>query len=192
MSTATATRQVEGLELPEPGTFDIDTGHSHVGFVVRHMMVAKVRGRFPTFSGQVVVGETPATSSVEVTIDAASVDTKDEGRDGHLRSPDFFDVENHPNWTFRSTGLVPTGEGRFDLTGHLTLHGVTRPVTLVVEQEGVVIDPYGNERIGFSATTELDREDWGITFNMALEAGGVVVGKTVKLEIEVEAVRKAA
>jgi polyisoprenoid-binding protein YceI len=193
MSTVTTTtRQVQGLELPEPGTFAIDTGHSHVGFVVRHMMVSKVRGSFPTFEGRIVVGETPEDSSVEVTIDAASVDTKEDKRDAHLRSPDFFDVDKYPTWTFRSTRLVPTTAGRFDLEGDLTLHGVTRRVTLAVEQEGIVMDPYGNERIGFSATTELDRDDWGISFNMALEAGGVVVAKTVKLEIEIEAIRQAA
>lgn len=193
MSTETATtHEVEGLELPAPGTFAIDTVHSHVGFVVRHMMVSKVRGRFPTFEGSIVVGETPADSSVEVTVDAASVDTKDDNRDGHLRSPDFFDVEQFPTWTFRSTSLVPAGKGRFELPGELTLHGVTRPITLQVEQEGVATDPYGNERIGFSAAAELNREDWGVTFNMAMEAGGVVVGKTVRLEIEIEAVRQAA
>lgn len=193
MSTATTTQHgVEGLELPAPGTFAIDTVHSHVGFVVRHMMVSKVRGRFPTFEGNIVVGESPAESSVEVTIDAASVDTRDDNRDGHLRSPDFFDVERFPTWTFRSTGLVPAGKGRFELLGELTLHGVTRPITLEVEQEGVATDPYGNERIGFSASAELNREEWGVTFNMAMEAGGVVVGKTVKLEIEIEAVRSAS
>ena len=188
----TTTRQVEGLELPEPGTFSIDSGHSSVGFVVRHMMVSKVRGRFANFDGRIVVGETPAESSVEVSIESASVDTKEENRDAHLRSPDFFDVEKYPTWTFASSKLVPTGKGHFDLEGELTLHGVTRPITLEVEQEGVAVDPYGNERIGFSASTELNREDWGVTFNMAMEAGGVVVGKTVKLELEIEAVRQAA
>jgi polyisoprenoid-binding protein YceI len=190
VSTITAqVNEVEGLELPQPGTFDIDPSHTHIGFVVRHMMVSKVKGRFASFNGRIEVGADPAGSSVEVTIDADSIDTRDDKRDAHLRSPDFLDVEQFPTLEFRSTQLVPTGKGQFDLMGELTLHGVTKPVVLAVEQEGVVVDPYGKQRIGFSATTEIDREDFGITFNMALEAGGVVVGKSLKLEIEVEAVR---
>jgi polyisoprenoid-binding protein YceI len=182
-------KQAEGLTLPEPGVFDIDVSHSHVGFVVRHMMVSKVKGRFTGFEGKISVAEKPQDSTVEVTIDATTIDTHDAGRDGHLRSPDFLDVENFPTLSFRSTAVVPTGEGLFDLEGELTLHGVTKPFTLAVEQEGIVIDPYGNERIGFSGSADLNREDYGITFNMALEAGGVVVGKTIKLEIEIEAIR---
>lgn len=190
MTDTISTREIEGLQLPAPGTFDLDTAHTHVGFVVRHMMVSKVRGRFTSYTGSVTIGEGLQDSSVEVTIDAGSIDTREEARDNHLRSADFFETEKYPEWTFKSTGLTPTGKGEFELAGDLTLHGVTRPVTLQVEQEGIVMDPYGNERIGFSATGEIDREDFGIAFNMALEAGGVVVGKTVKLEIEVEAIRR--
>jgi polyisoprenoid-binding protein YceI len=188
-TTTTQVTEVEGLELPAPGTFEIDSSHTHVGFVVRHMMVSKVKGRFASFEGRIEIGAEPAASSVAVTIDAASVDTRDEKRDGHLRSPDFLDVEQFPTLSFSSTRLVPTGKRTFDLEGDLTLHGVTKPVVLAVEQEGIVVDPYGKERIGFSATTEIDREDFGVSFNMALEAGGVVVGKAVKLELEIEAVR---
>jgi polyisoprenoid-binding protein YceI len=184
--------EVEGLELPAAGVFTLDPTHTHVGFVVRHMMVSKVKGRFASFAGDITIGQTPELSSVEVTIDPASVDTREERRDAHLRSPDFFDVEQYPEWRFVSTRLVPTGRRTFDLEGTLTIHGVSRPVTLAVEQEGSVIDPYGNERIGFSATTEIDREDFGLTYNAALEAGGVVVGKQVKLELEIEAVRTPA
>lgn len=185
---ATATR-TQGLELPAAGKFAIDVSHTHVGFSVRHMMVSKVKGRFSSFEGEITVGAEPALSSVEVTIDAASIDTRNEQRDAHLRSPDFLEVEKYPTLSFKSTELVPTANGRFDLAGDLTIHGVTRPVTLAVEQEGLVLDPWGNERIGFSATTEIDREDFGLTYNAALEAGGVVVGKSVKLELEIEAVR---
>jgi polyisoprenoid-binding protein YceI len=190
MSTITSqVNEVEGLELPAPGVFEIDASHTHVGFVVRHMMVSKVKGRFTSFEGKIEVGSEPSSSSVEVTIDATSVDSHDEKRDAHLRSPDFLDVEQFPTLAFRSTKLVPAGERSFALEGELTLHGVTKPIVLAVEQEGSVVDPYGNERIGFSATSELNREDFGITFNMALETGGVVVGKSVKLELEIEAVR---
>jgi polyisoprenoid-binding protein YceI len=194
MTTTTSTpavTEIEGLDLPAAGVFTIDPTHTHVGFVVRHMMVSKVKGRFGSFAGEITVGETPDKSSVEVTIDAASVDTREERRDNHLRSADFFDVENFPELHFVSTALVPKGRGAFDLEGTLTIHGVSQPVTLSVEHEGIVIDPYGNERIGFSASSEIDREAFGLTYNAALEAGGVVVGKQVKLELEIEAVRKA-
>jgi polyisoprenoid-binding protein YceI len=185
----TLVTKVDGLELPAPGSFTIDRAHTHVGFSVRHMMVSKVKGRFSSFEGTIAVGDTPAGSSVEITIDASSIDTREEARDDHLRSPDFLDVERFPTLTYRSTQVVPTAAGHFELIGELTLHGVTRPVTLSVEQEGIVRDPYGNERIGFSATTELNREEFGLTWNAVLEAGGVAVAKTVKLELEVEAVR---
>jgi polyisoprenoid-binding protein YceI len=183
------TRTVDGLTVPAPGVFDIDVSHSHVGFTVRHMMVSKVRGGFTKFSGAIEFAENALESSVEVEIEAASIDTHDERRDNHLRSADFFEVEAHPNLTFHSTGIKPTGEGEFELEGELTVRGVTRPVTLDVEQLGSVIDPYGKERIGFSAKTEIDRDDFGVNFNMALEAGGFVVGNRVTLELEVEAIR---
>ena len=126
-----------------------------------------------------------------MTIQAASIDTRDEGRDGHLRSPDFFDVEQHPTLTYRSTGVAPAGKGRWNVEGELTVKGVTRPVPLEVTFEGAARDPWGGERIGFTASAELDREAFGLTWNQALETGGVLVGKTVKIEIEAEAVRQA-
>jgi polyisoprenoid-binding protein YceI len=187
----TGIRTVEGLEAPAAGTFKIDVSHTHIGFVVRHMMVSKVRGRFTSFSGEVVIADDPLKSSVEVSIDTSSIDTNDENRDNHLRSGDFFEIEKHPTITFKSTGIAPSGGGSFGLLGDLTISGVTKQVTLDVDEEGIVQDPYGNQRIGFSASTEIDREEFGLTYNAALEAGGVVVGKKIKLEIEVEAIRQA-
>jgi polyisoprenoid-binding protein YceI len=189
MSDAHATRVVDGLEVPAPGAFELDPSHSHVGFSVRHMMVSKVRGRFTSFTGAVTVADDPTVSRVDVTIDVASIDTRDEQRDGHLRSPDFFDAEQFPTITYRSTSVTAKGGGEFAVHGDLTVRGVTRPIELDVTYEGVAKDPWGNQRFGLSATTEIDREDFGLTWNQALETGGVLVGKTVKIEIEAEAVR---
>lgn len=185
-----ATRSWNGVEVPEPGTYAIDTAHSQVGFVVRHLMVSKVRGRFGRFSGTIEIAEDPADSSVTTTIDVDSVDTGDETRDNHLRSADFFEGEAHPQITYRSTGFRHAGGDRFLLDGELTVHGVTRPIQLDVEYAGVATDPWGGQRIGFSASGEVDREDFGLTWNQALETGGVLVGKKATLEIEVEAVRQ--
>ena len=192
MSTTTAptTRIVEGQELPPAGTYELDVSHSTVGFFVKHLMVAKTRGRFGQFHGTVVIAEDPADSSVEVEIDMASVDTRDEGRDAHLRSPDFFHVEEYPTMTYRSTAVTPMADGQWAVDGELTARGVTQPVRLLVDFEGGVTDPWGNARAGFSATAELDREAFGITFNQVLEGGGVMVGKKVSIEIEAEAVRQ--
>ena len=192
MSTATAptTRTVDGQELPPAGTYELDVSHSTVGFSVKHLMVAKTRGRFGRFHGTVVIGEDPAGSSVEVEIDMASVDTRDEGRDGHLRSPDFFDVERYPTMTYRSSAVTAAGSGKWAVDGELTAHGVTQPVQLLVDFEGGVTDPWGNARAGFSATAVVDRDAFGITFNQLLEGGGVMVGKKVSIEIEVEAIRQ--
>ncbi len=192
MSTATAptTRTVDGQELPPAGTYDLDVSHSTVGFFVKHLMVAKTRGRFGQFHGTVVIADDPLQSSVEVEIDMASVDTRDEGRDDHLRSPDFFDVERYPTMTYRSTAVAAAGHGKWAVDGDLTAHGVTQPVRLLVDFEGGVTDPWGNARAGFSATAEVDREAFGITFNQVLEGGGVMVGKKVTIEIEAEAVRQ--
>jgi polyisoprenoid-binding protein YceI len=192
MSTATAptTRIVDGQELPPAGTYDLDVSHSTVGFFVKHLMVAKTRGRFNQFHGTVVIADDPRQSSVEVEIDMASVDSRDQGRDDHLRSPDFFDVERYPTMTYRSTAVTEAGNGRWAVDGDLTAHGVTQPVRLLVDFEGGVTDPWGNARAGFSATAEVDREAFGITFNQVLEGGGVMVGKKVTIEIEAEAVRQ--
>lgn len=188
MAISVASKTVNGVEIPAPGVWEIDPSHSVAAFSVRHMMVAKVRGRFGSFAGTIAIGEQPEDSSVQVTIDAASIDTRDEKRDAHLRSPDFFDVETYPTLTFRSTGFDRTGDTTFELPGELTIHGVTRPVVLAAEYLGVSPDPWGGTRAGFSATTEIDREDFGLTWNQALETGGVVVGKRVKIELEVQAV----
>jgi polyisoprenoid-binding protein YceI len=184
------TRTHEGLDVPAAGTFEVDVAHTHVGFSVRHMMVSKVRGGFTSFTGTVRVADDPLQSVVELSIDAASIDTHDETRDTHLRSPDFLDVATYPTLTYRSTGLTPEGHGRFKLHGELTVRDITRPVDLDVSFEGVARDPWGNQRFGISATGEVDREDFGLTWNQALETGGVLVGKAVKFEIEAEAVRK--
>jgi polyisoprenoid-binding protein YceI len=190
-TTAEISRTVDGVELPAAGTYAIDPGHSEVGFSVRHMMVSKVRGRFSDVAGAVVVADDPLASSVEVTIGTASIDTRDEKRDAHLRSGDFFDVERYPTMTYRSVKVVPAGPDRWLVEGHLTLNGVTRPVPLSVSFEGVAVDPWGGVRAGFSARGEVDREDFGLNWNQALEAGGVILGKKVSIEIEVEAVRQA-
>lgn len=193
MTTTTAiapVRTVDGIEVPAAGTFQLDASHSHVGFSVRHVMVSRTKGRFAEVDGTVVIGEDPLDSSVEVTIQAASIDTRDETRDGHLRSPDFLDVEVFPTLAYRSTKVSPAGKGRWTVEGELTVKDVTRPVPLEVTFEGGAKDPWGGERIGFTASAELDREAFGLTWNQALETGGVLVGKTVKLEIEAEAVRQ--
>ncbi len=185
------TRIIEGVEYPPAGTYVLDPAHTRLGFAVRHMAVSKVRGGLNAFEGSLVIGEDPLDSKVEVSIDATSVDTRDEARDNHLRSNDFFDVENHPRWSFESTGVRPTGDDRWEVDGDLTIRGVTRPVTLRTVFEGVVRDPYGNLRLGFTATTSIDRNDFGVAFNAVMEAGGLVVAKKVEIEIEAEAVLQA-
>ena len=189
--TEVTSRTVDGVEYPAVGTYDIDPSHTELGFAVRHMAVSKVRGRFSTFSGTLVLAEDPADSKASVTIDATSVDTRDENRDGHLRTNDFFDVENHPTWTFESTSIKSEGGTDFKVDGDLTIRGVTKPVTLDVSLEGVVKDPYGNHRVGFSASTTINREDFGVSFGAVMEAGGLVVAKKVDIQIELEAVLQA-
>jgi polyisoprenoid-binding protein YceI len=176
------------LTLPEVGTWTIDPAHTVVGFSARHLMAAKVRGSFKTFSGTIVIGETPEASSVNVTIDAGSIDTGAEDRDGHLRSPDFLDIANYASLEFRSTAVRSAGKG-YEVDGELTIRGTTRPVMLDMTYLGLVTDPWGNNKALYSATTKIDREDWGLTWNAALEAGGWLVGKTVEIEIEVQAAK---
>jgi polyisoprenoid-binding protein YceI len=190
MSTTT-TRTVSGVQIPEAGRYDLDASHSEVGFVARHLMVAKVRGRFADVTGTVVVADDPSDSSVEVSIATASIDTRDEQRDGHLRSPDFFDVDTYPTMTYRSTAVRHVKNDRWQVDGELSLHGVTRPVPLEVTFEGGAQDPWGNTRAVFSARGELDREQFGLTWNQQLETGGVLVSKKIVIEIEAEAVRQA-
>ncbi len=189
--TPAATRDVNGVTLPTTGTFALDRSHTQVGFVARHLMVSKVRGRFTDFEGTIVVADDPSASSVEVTIQAASVNTNDENRDNHVRNNDFLSVEEFPTLSFRSTKVELKSRGDWKVYGDLTVRGVTRPVVLEVEFEGVIQDPWGNQRLGFTASGEIDRNDFGVSFNAALETGGFVVSPKVKLEIEAEAVRQA-
>jgi len=185
------TETVTTTNLPAPGTYALDPSHSHVGFKVRHLMVSKVRGRFAEFDGAVSIATDPLASSVAVTVQLASIDTRDAGRDEHLRGADFFDVASNPTMTYRSTGVRETAPGRFSLDGELTLAGVTKSVTLEVTFDGTVTDPWGGSRAAFTATAEIDREAFGLSWNQALEAGGVVVGKKIEIEIEAEAVLQA-
>jgi polyisoprenoid-binding protein YceI len=187
MTQLLPTRTVDGVTLPAAGDWQLDPSHTTVEFVGRHLMVSKVRGRFPEVEGVIHVADDPADSSVEVTIQTASVDSRDANRDAHLRSEDLFHVEQYPTITFRSTKVE--GEGsEWKVTGDLTIKDVTRPVVLDVELTGVVSDPWGGRRAGFSAHTDVNREDWGITWNLALEAGGVVVSKKIRIELEIEAI----
>jgi polyisoprenoid-binding protein YceI len=189
--TTPGTRVVDGRVVPEVGTWEIDPSHAAFEFVARHLM-ARVRGRFPAASGVATIAERPEDSSLEVEIDASSIDTQDETRDAHLRSNDFFGVEDHPTISFRSTAVRPgDGGNEWKVDGDLTIRGVTRPVTVDTEFLGGAIDPWGNQRIGFSGVVpEVNREDWGLTWNAALETGGFLLSKSVRLEIEAELVRK--
>jgi len=172
--------------------WDIDTSHSSIHFWVRHMVIAKVHGRFAKWSGAIQLDEKdPSRSSVEVRIDAASIDTQVADRDTHLRSADFLDVARYPHLTFRSTRIEKVGQG-YRVTGDLALHGVVRQVTLDAEFAGTGKDPWGNERAGFSAKAALDRQEFGLVWNAALEAGGVLVGEKVEIAVELEAVKKPA
>jgi polyisoprenoid-binding protein YceI len=194
MSTTAAqplVRSHEGREIPAPGTYVIDPSHSSVEFVARHLGLSKVRGRFNTFGGEIQIADAPAESSVEVDVDVASVESADARRDEHLRSPDFFHVEQHPSMAFKSTSVTPVDDGTWDVGGELTIRGVTRPVILHAEFEGAENTPFGDQRIGFSASTEVNREDWDMGFNAVLESGGLLVGKKIKIDLNVEAIRQA-
>jgi polyisoprenoid-binding protein YceI len=186
-----STRAVNGLTLPSTGTFVLDKSHTEVGFIARHLMVSKVRGRFTDFEGTIVVADDPSESSVEVIIQAASINTNDENRDKHVRTNDFLSTDEFPALTFRSTKVELSSGGDWKVNGDLTVRGVTRPIVLDVQFEGVIQDPWGNQRLGFTASGEIDRNDFGVSFNAALETGGFVVSPKVKLEIEAEAVRQA-
>ena len=174
-------------------TWNIDPSHSAIAFSVRHLVVSKTRGRFLKWSGQIRFDpDEPAASSVEVTIDPASLDTADPQRDAHLRSADFFDVEKFPTASFRSTKVEGLAGDRYRITGNLTLHGVTKAVVLGATYEGSGKDPWGGERAGFVASTSIDRRDFGLEWNKALETGGLLVGEKVELTLEVEAVKQLA
>jgi polyisoprenoid-binding protein YceI len=169
------------------GTWTIDPVHSDVGFTVRHMMVSKVRGRFARFEGQIVTGANPADSTVTASIDLASIDTNNAQRDDHVRSADFFEVEKYPTMTYRSTSVRQDG-GDLILDGELTLKGVTKSVPLRLELNGFGPDAYGGTRAGFTATAEINRRDFGVNFNAAIETGGAVVSDKISIHLEVEAV----
>src|SRR5690606_2330283 len=162
--------------------------HSRVGFSVRHMMIAKVRGSFTDFSGEITIADDPLQSTVAVDVRLESIDTANDDRDNHLRTNDFFDVANHPTMTFRSTRVEADGDD-YIVHGDLTIRGVTNPVALEVEFDGTSKDPWGGTRAGFSAETEINRKDWGMEWNTPLEAGGVMLGDKVKIEIDVQLVK---
>ena len=173
--------------------YSIDVSHSEIGFTVRHMMFAKVRGQFPKWTATLSYDAAdPTKSKVEVEIDTSSIDTREPQRDGHLRSPDFFDAEKFPKMKFASKRVVATGKGRYQLVGDLTIRDATHEVTLDVEQTGAGKDPWGNERLGFAETGTISRGQWGLKWNQALEAGGVLVSDKVDLHVEAQVVRTAA
>ena len=174
------------------GEYTLDAAHSRIGFVARHAMVTKVRGSFNDFTGTATIdGDAPEKSSVQVTIQAHSVDTRNADRDGHLKSNDFLAMDEYPQITFSSTEIKQTGDTSFDVTGDLTIKGVTHSVTIPFEFEGSAKDPFGNERIGFEGSTVINRKDFGITFNAALETGGVLVSDKITLEFEISAIKSA-
>ena len=174
-------------------SWNLDTVHSGINFSVRHMVVSKVRGRFAKFTGNIALDENDlARSAVEATIDASSIDTGTAQRDDHLRSADFFDVEHFPQIRFRSTRIEEVGPERYRLTGELTIRNVSRDIALDLEYGGRGKDPWGNERVGFTAKGSFDRKDFGLKWNQVLETGGVLVSDRVEIELEVQAVRAAA
>ena len=186
---AATTRVVAGTELPAPGRWRIDPGHAEVAFIGRHFLLTKIRGRFPGVSGAIEVTEDPSQTTVAVTIDMGSVASGSTARDDHLRSADHFDVARHPTATF--TGHAAHWEGtRGQLAGQLTIRGITRPVTLQAEYLGYAADPWGGHRAVFTAEGTLNREDWGLTWNMPLDGGGLLVSKEIQIEINLEALHQ--
>jgi polyisoprenoid-binding protein YceI len=174
------------------GDYTFDTAHSTFGFVARHLMVTKVRGTFGEFEGSAHLDFTdPTKSSVTVKIKAASIDTGNADRDTHLRSNDFFDMEEHPEITFQSTAVQTVSGNTYRVTGDLTIRGITKPITFETELAGPVVDPWGNTRVGLSGSLTVNRKDWGVSWNMALEAGGVAVSENVTLEFDISATKNA-
>lgn len=173
------------------GTWVIDPSHSDVTFSVRHLMISKVKGNFGAFNGTITTGDTIAGSQVDAKIDVTTIDTKDEGRNGHLRSPDFFAVDEHPEITFVSTSVEPGKHDKFQLHGDLTIRGTTKPVVLDVELGGVAKDGYGQTKLAAEASTTISRGDFGLTWNSALESGGVLVSDEVAIQLDVQAVLQA-
>jgi polyisoprenoid-binding protein YceI len=172
------------------GNYTVDPAHTRIGFSARHAMVSKVRGSFNEFEASGYLDEqNPASSHVEITIKAASIDTRHPDRDAHLRSNDFLAMDEYPEITFRSTAVEKGDADHYNVTGDLTIRGITKPVTIDFEYTGSAIDPWGNQRLGFEGSTTISRKDWGVNWNAALEAGGVMVGDKVNLEFEVEAIK---
>ena len=172
------------------GTYSLDPAHSRIGFVARHAMVTKVRGSFNEFEGTTKIdGENPANSTVSVTIKVDSIDTRNAQRDGHLRTNEFLDLETYPEIRFVSTSIKHDGGNDFEVTGDLTIKDVTKSLTLPLEFQGAAKDPFGNERIGFEGSVVINRKDWGISWNAALETGGVLVSEKVTLEFEISAIK---
>lgn len=186
MTTATASTTLTGLT----GNYLIDPAHSRIGFVARHAMVTKVRGSFNEFEGNGIIDEADvANSRLELKIQAASIDTRNPDRDAHLRSNDFLAMDRYPEITFVSTQVEPVGPNKYRVEGDLTIRGVTRPVAVDFEYTGTSVDPYGNRRVGLEGGTTINRKDWGVNWNAALEAGGMLVSEKVDLEFEVSAIR---
>jgi len=185
----TGTRTIRGRDVPAPGRYLIDPSHSGVQITARHLMISKVRGHFNVFSGSIDIAEEPTESMVDVVLQASSIDTGDPQRDDHLRSADFLDVEHHPEIRFRSTQVRAMPNDKWEVSGGLTIRGLTRTIAMDVEYSGTMTDPWDNVRIAFLATGEVNREDFDITWNQALEAGGFLVGKGLRFECDVEAVR---
>src|SRR5438270_9172774 len=183
-------RDLNDVTIPAPGTFDLDQAHTRIGFSARHMMVSKVRGRFGEFSGSITIAAEPLDSTAEAVIKTASIDTGSADRDKHLTSPDFLDVEKFPEITFRTVRVTARHGSELTVLGDLTIKDVTKEIELTLDLEGVGSSPWGKQVLGFSMSTEINREDFGMTWNVAVEGGGVLVGKTVKIEIEGEAVRR--
>ncbi len=176
---------------PARTTWKIDPTHSHVEFAVRHLMISTVKGRFAGLAGTVVTDETdPTQVQVDVVIDATSLDTREPQRDAHLKSADFFDAETYPSLTFTSTGVKDVRGDTFKLVGNLSMHGVTREVTLDVKSEGTGKDPWGGSRAGYSATTKLNRSDFGLTWNQVLETGGIAVGDEIRISLDLELLKQ--
>jgi polyisoprenoid-binding protein YceI len=184
ISTATST-------LVPAGTWTVDPVHSTVGFSVKHLGIATVRGKFDEFEGTLEIGENDASARAYGTVQGVSVNTNDAGRDEHLRSADFFGVEQNPELRFESTEITPVDEDSFEIVGDLTMNGVTKPITLKAEVQGTETDPWGNERVALEVTGQLNRGDWNMTFNQALGSGNLLVGEKVKLELDISAIKQS-
>ncbi len=188
---ASGLRVIDGVTLPAAGTYVLDPGHTRIGFVARHLMVTKVRGSFREFEGSITIGDDTTASTAQATVKTASIDTGTPDRDTHLVSGDFLEVEKFPTISFAKAKVVSQKGTDFTVVGDLTIKDTTREVVLDVELDGVAKDPWGNEKLAVTASTEIDREEFGMTWNVALETGGVLVSKKVRIEIEAQAARQA-